>query len=230
MWIFAALGLALGAVGAITNYSNNKKASSLQQDQLELQRQQAELQKESYYDSLTDKYYQYLDNVNTMQSQLDSAQNASNQTNEDIASNEYFLTRWQSNYDASIKNSVNESFNTYAKQASSIGAANVAKAESGNLGGSKTVVSDIQKRQMLSLVGDSLQFNLSNDTLLGLNVNTTAQDLLAERQTALTAVRTGYRSLDTYKETMSTLKDSIGNMNNTALDLKKKLKGYGRQI
>lgn len=226
--IIALGSAAVSAVGTIFSSIFGSKSNDLQEKQLALQEEQLELQKTSYYDDLQSSYYSYMSQLEDMNNSATSAQTAINQAQEDIASNEYYLSRWADEYDSTISSAVDSAYATYAEQANALGTINANNASTGRTGGSAGIVASIQQRQVKNLVGDSLSFNLNG--LLGTSVNTAAQDALAERQTAATAINTSYQSISTYQDTISNLNESIASMSATTEEIKKKLEENGRTV
>ena len=66
-------------------------------------------------------------------------------------------------------------------------------------------------------------FTLQNNRL-GSYIQSTALDMLSDKQTAISGVSMAYKSIDSYKDAMKTLQESIGTMKNTTTDLKNTLK------
>lgn len=218
-----------GIANTVSNSIAQHNQLELQREQLALQRQQHELQVKSYYDSMTSQYYSYMGQLEEMRSQQASAGIAINQAREDIASNNLFINRWQSEYDNAVGNAVDQSFNAYAEQAAAFGASMVSAGETGRKGGSAAVVSGVERRNLKNMVGDSLSFNL-NDNPLASYINSTAQDLLAERQTALSGINTGYQAIASYQDAIKEFGFAMESMGSTTQQIKNELKKQGRFV
>ena len=216
-------------IGIAVNASSQAQQRKLQEQQLELQKKQFELEQQKYYDDMQSNYYSLMQDLQDMKGEQESALVSKNQAYEDIASNQLYLDRWQSEYDSSMNNAISESYALYDQQRAALGMTDVNAAESGRIGGSVGLISGTQKRNLTDLTGGTLSFSLK-DNLLSNYLNATAQDLLAERQTASSAIRTGYDSIASYQEAIRLMQENIDSMTNTSEEMKKVLIENGRTV
>lgn len=225
----AAIGAATGIASLISGSVSRSQQLNIQQQQLELQRKQNALQEQQYYDSLTSNYYSYLSSLEDMRSAQGSAGLAINQERENIASNQYYLSRWADEYRSSMESAQDEAFNAYSTQMQALGNANAQAGATGQTGGSAAIISGLQRQQVKNLVGTNGGFNLG-DSYLGRYVSGVGQDLLAERQTASSAIGTSYTAIGSYQDAITSLDSAISSMGGTAEEIKKRLKEQGRAV
>ncbi len=222
---FAVASGLIGLFTAAANYSQTDDQLDREEKSLELQREQLKLQKDSYNETLRSNYYSYMQQLQGMESDYKQNQLSINQTKEDIASNKNYLDRWASEYDLSMQNSIDEAFSTYQGLASNFSAGLVTAGESGHKGGSSARVNEANALALKAVNGTTEGFSLTNNRL-GATVQANALDMLADRHTALSAVSTGYQSIESYKEAMESLQNSINEMRATTDDIKKQLDEY----
>lgn len=219
----------MSIVGDLISGAEGAASLYLQYQQLQIAQAQLELQEDTYYDDLTSSYYDYMSQIADMESEQSSAQTSINQAQEDIATNQEYLSRWGEEYSGTMQSAVDSAYSTYAEQASALSDVNASNSAAGKSGGSASILAKVQQNSVNKLVGDSGSFNLSSGSLAS-TVNSTAQDLLAERQTASSAIDTGYSSIQTYQDTISSLSESIASMESTTADIKTKLEENGRSV
>ncbi len=189
-----------------------------------LKKDELELQKKSYNENLRSNYYSYMQQLSSMEGDYAQNQLGINQNVENIASNQNYLDRWASEYDQSMQSAIDDTYNSYQQLASNFSAGLVSTAEKGQRGGSAQRVNEQNALALNSLLGGSSNgFTLQNNRL-GSYIQSTALDMLADKQTAISGVSMAYKSIDSYKDAMKTLQDSIGTMRNTTTDLKNTLK------
>lgn len=189
-----------------------------------LKKDELELQKKSYNESLRSNYYSYMQQLSSMEGDYAQNQLGINQNVENIASNQNYLDRWASEYDQSMQSAIDDTYNSYQQLASNFSAGLVSAAEKGQRGGSAQRINEQNALALNSLVGDSSNgFTLQNNRL-GSYIQSTALDMLSDKQTAISGVSMAYKSIDSYKDAMKTLQESIGTMKNTTTDLKNTLK------
>ncbi len=226
---------ALTAIGSIASAGASwyfgSKNNDLQEQSLEQSRKQLELQKQQYNENLRSSYYSYMQQLASMEGDYAQNQLSLNQTVEDIASNQNYLDRWASEYDQSMQSTIDEVWDSYQNQASAYTAGLVTSAEKGQKGGSAGRVNKDNALALKNLTGTSDgSFSLSSRNRLGSYVQSAALDILADRHTALSAVDVGYKSIDSYREAMSSLSNSISSMNKSTSEIKETLKKEGLTV
>ncbi len=195
------------------------------EESLELQRQQLDLQRQQYMENLRSNYYSYMQQLSGMEGDYKQNQLSINQTRENIASNQNYLDRWASEYDQSMQSSIDEAFNTYMSLASNYTSGLVTAGESGHKGGSSARVNASNAMDLQAVNGRTDRFTLQGNRL-GASIQSSALDMLADKQTAISSVATGYQSIDSYKEAMASLESSMSEMRATTEDIKKQLDEY----
>lgn len=205
----AIAGLALSLGSTLLNFRQNQKSISRQEDSLT--------------ESMQSNYYQYMQQLESMRGDLSQNQIAVDQTYENIATNINYLDRWADEYDLTMQNSVDEVYGQYQQMASNLGAGLAGAGESGARGGSVGLLNASSAASIKAITGSGSGFSLENNRL-GAYLRSTSLDMLADRQTALSAVETGYRSIPAYQEAMKSLKGSIAQMETTTGDMKKEIK------
>ena len=230
------VGAAASAASAGANWYYGSKSNDLQREQLglqgeqlDLQREQQALQEAEYNESLRSNYYTYMQNLTSMEGQYSQNQLAINQERENIASNQNYLDRWASEYDQSMQSTVDDAYSTYQSLASNYSAGLVTSAEKGHKGGSSARVNQDNALSLKSLVGTTNGFTLKNNRL-GAYVQSTALDMMADKQTALSSVNLGYQSIDSYKDAMKSLSESITSMKNSTSEMKETLLEKGLTV
>lgn len=223
------VGAAASAAGVGVNWYYSSKSNERQQQQLELQKEQLKLQEQQYNESLRSNYYSYMQQLSSMEGEYEQDQLSINQGLEDIASNQNYLDRWASEYDQSINSAIDEAWSSYQEQASNYSSSLVSAGESGHKGGSSARVNQANALALKNLAGGAQGFTLSGGRL-GSYVQSTALDMMADKQTALSAVSTGYKSIDSYKEAMKSLEGSISSMKKTTGEIENKLQAKGLSV
>ena len=219
----AVISALAGVASAGYNWYSGERSNRLQREQLDLQERE-------YNESLRSNYYSYMQNLASMQGEYAQNQLAINQSHENIASNSNYLDRWASEYDQSMQSTVDEAFNTYQSQASNFSAGLVTEAEKGHRGGSSGRVNRDNALSLKNLTGKTGGgFTLQGNNL-GAYVLSTALDMLSDKQTALSSVGLGYQSIDSYKEAMKSLSESIYSMKKSTDEMKETIKGKGLTV
>lgn len=213
------MGLGVKALGLASQYNQQTEANNLQRDSLDLQQQ-------SFNESMRSNYYSYMQQLESMRNEQAQDLLAINQQRENIASNQNYLDRWASEYDMSMQNGIDESFNQYQQLASNYSSSLVSNAETGRRGGSAGRLAGDSGMALASMNGGSTNgFNLTGSRL-GSYLQSSAIDMMADRQTALSSLGTSYKAIDSYQNAIGTLQGSIDSMENTtgqmADELKKK--------
>ena len=216
------IGAAAAGVSAGANWYYGSKNN-------ELQRQQLALQEAEYNESLRSNYYTYMQNLASMEGDYTQNQLAINQEAENIASNQNYLDRWASEYDQSMQSAVDETYSNYQNLASNYSAGLVTSAEKGQRGGSASRINQDNALSLRNLTGQTGGFTLKNNNL-GAYVQSTALDMLSDKQTALSSVNLGYQSIDTYKDAMKSLSESISSMKKTTTEMKDTLQNKGLTV
>lgn len=195
------------------------------QKNINLKRDELDLQRKSYNESLRSNYYSYMQQLASMEGDYAQDQLGINQNIENIASNQNYLDRWASEYDQSMQSAIDDTYNSYQQLASNFSAGLVSAAEKGQRGGSAQRVNEQNALALNSLLGGSSDggFTLKNNRL-GSYIQSTALDMLSDKQTAISGISMGYKSISSYQDAMKILQDSIGTMRNTTTDLKNTLK------
>lgn len=206
------LSMGVNALGIGANYFQRKESN--------------DLQRQSLNESMRSNYYSYMQQLESMQNEYGQDALAINQQRENIASNMNYLDRWASEYDLSMQNGIDESFGQYQQLASNYASGLVSNAETGRRGGSAGRLAGDAGMALASINGGSTNgFNLTGSRL-GSYLQSAALDMMADRQTAISAVGTGYQAIGSYQKAMDHLQTSIGSMENTtgqmATELKKK--------
>ncbi len=214
---------AFSAAGVIVNWIYSEKQNKLQQEELQLQ-------KDQYNETLRSNYYTYMQQLSSMEDEYQQNQLSINQTVEDIASNQNYLDRWASEYDQSMQSNIDEAWNSYQSLASNFSFGLVAGAESGHRGGSTARINADNALALKSVAGSTEGFSLNGNNRLGAYVQSNALDMLADRQTALSSVSTGYQSINSYKDAMKSLEESISGMKTSTSDIKETLKEKGLTV
>lgn len=217
------VGAAAGATGVGVNWAFSSK-------QNKLQRQQLDLQKEQYNENLRSNYYSYMQQLASMEDEYAQNQLSINQTTEDIASNQNYLDRWAGEYDQSMQSNIDDAWNSYQSLASNFSSGLVVSAEKGQRGGSAARINADNALALKSVAGSTEGFSLDGSNRLGAYVQSSALDMLADRQTALSSISTGYQSINSYKDAMKSLEESIGSMKVSTSDIKKELEGKGLTV
>lgn len=216
------LALIAGASALSTWYFNNK-ANDRQEKQLDLQQ-------ESFDDSLRSNYYSYMQQLNAMNNELSQDQLAINQQRENIASNQNYLDRWANEYDLSMQNGIDEAFGQYQQMAQNYSAGLVSNAETGRRGGSAGRMASDAGMALRSMNGGSTEgLNLTGGRL-GSYLQSSAIDMLSDRQTALSSLGTSYKAIGSYQSAMESLQGSISGMTDTTNQMKKTLEGKGLTV
>ena len=225
----ATIAAVAGVIGALSslvsagvNWSYGNKSNALQEKQFALQEQE-------YNESLRSNYYTYMQNLASMEGQYSQNQLAINQETENIASNQNYLDRWASEYDQSMQSAVDEAYSTYQNLASNYTAGLVTEAEKGHRGGSASRINQDNALALKNLTGKTGGFTLQNNNL-GAYIQSTALDMMSDKQTALSSVDLGYQSIDTYKDAMKSLSESISSMKKTTNEMKDTIKGKGLTV
>ena len=225
----ATIAAVAGVIGALSslvsagvNWSYGNKSNALQEKQFALQEQE-------YNESLRSNYYTYMQNLASMEGQYSQNQLAINQETENIASNQNYLDRWASEYDQSMQSAVDEAYSTYQNLASNYTAGLVTEAEKGHRGGSASRINQDNALALKNLTGKTGGFTLQNNNL-GAYIQSTALDMMSDKQTALSSVNLGYQSIDTYKDAMKSLSESISSMKKTTNEMKDTIKGKGLTV
>ena len=225
----ATIAAVAGVIGALSslvsagvNWSYGNKSNALQEKQFALQEQE-------YNESLRSNYYTYMQNLASMEGQYSQNQLAINQETENIASNQNYLDRWASEYDQSMQSAADEAYSTYQNLASNYTAGLVTEAEKGHRGGSASRINQDNALALKNLTGKTGGFTLQNNNL-GAYIQSTALDMMSDKQTALSSVNLGYQSIDTYKDAMKSLSESISSMKKTTNEMKDTIKGKGLTV
>lgn len=225
----ATIAAVAGVIGALSslvsagvNWSYGNKSNALQEKQFALQEQE-------YNESLRSNYYTYMQNLASMEGQYSQNQLAINQETENIASNQNYLDRWASEYDQSMQSAVDEAYSTYQNLASNYTAGLVTEAEKGHRGGSASRINQDNALALKNLTGKTGGFTLQNNNL-GAYIQSTALDMMSDKQTALSSVNLGYQSIDTYRDAMKSLSESISSMKKTTNEMKDTIKGKGLTV
>ena len=207
---------ALISLGSLINsWNSNRKSNNLSERSLN--------------ENLRSNYYSYMDQLEGWRGDLSQTSLAMDQTLEDIASNRNYLSRWAEEYDLSMKNGVDEAFGQYQQMASNLGASIVSSAEMGASGGSAALVNAMGARSLMDANGGRTgRFDLSGR--LGSYLKINALDMLADRQTAMSAVDTGYKALGSYQKAMESLQANIASMEKTTGKIAKKLDKEGMTV
>lgn len=207
--IAALTSAGINGVSAFFNKENGDASLALQRDELR--------------ESLRNNYYSYMQNLEGMRSDLSQVGISSNQTIENLGTNENYLTRWAQEYDTTINSAIDQSFNEYSSVLSNFTGNTVLDAEKGKRGGSASRANRDSLLSLTSLTGrKDGKFNLTQGSL-GQYMQSTALDMLSDKQTALSSIQTGYKSLSSYKDTMDILSKSIADMEKTTSEMKKKI-------
>lgn len=194
-----------------------------------LQREQLDLQEKEYNESLRSNYYTYMQNLASMQDQYAQNQLSINQSIENIASNNNYLDRWASEYDQSMQSAVDDAYSSYQNQAANFSSGLVTSAEKGHSGGSSARINRDNALSLKSLTGKTGGFTLKGNNL-GAYVQSTALDMISDKQTALSSVSLGYQSIDSYKEAMKSLQESISSMKKSTNEMKDTIKEKGLTV
>ena len=225
----ATIAAVAGVIGALSslvsagvNWSYGNKSNALQEKQFALQEQE-------YNESLRSNYYTYMQNLASMEGQYSQNQLAINQQAENNASNLNYLDRWASEYDQSMQSAVDETYSTYQNLASNYTAGLVTEAEKGHRGGSASRINQDNALALKNLTGKTGGFTLQNNNL-GAYIQSAALDMMSDKQTALSSVNLGYQSIDTYKDAMKSLSESISSMKKTTNEMKDTIKGKGLTV
>ena len=225
----ATIAAVAGVIGALSslvsagvNWSYGNKSNALQEKQFALQEQE-------YNESLRSNYYTYMQNLASMEGQYSQNQLAINQQAENNASNLNYLDRWASEYDQSMQSAADEAYSTYQNLASNYTAGLVTEAEKGHRGGSASRINQDNALALKNLTGKTGGFTLQNNNL-GAYIQSTALDMMSDKQTALSSVNLGYQSIDTYKDAMKSLSESISSMKKTTNEMKDTIKGKGLTV
>lgn len=214
----------IGGTSSFVNTIFNAISSSKNYAKGGFKERELNLQEDSFNESLRSNYYSYMQQLSSMEGDYAQNQLGINQNVENIASNQNYLDRWASEYDQSMQSAIDDTYNSYQQLASNFSAGLVSTAEKGQRGGSAQRINEQNALALNSLVGDSSNgFTLQNNRL-GSYIQSTALDMLSDKQTAISGVSMAYKSIDSYKDAMKTLQESIGTMKNTTTDLKNTLK------
>ena len=225
--VLGIIGAAVGIGSAISGGISKSKSLDLQEQQLELQRQQLELQRESYYDNLTSSYYDYMSLLTDAETSYQSAETSINQGLEDIASNQYYLQRWGDEYDSQMSSALTTTEQAWREAASALGNTETVAGATGRAG-SVNLIARGQDQAIRGLTGGSLNYALGGQ--LGAYVGRTAQDMLAERTTAIGSIGIQQQAIRTYRETMASLRESMVSLQNTTKDIKDTLAENDRHV
>ena len=156
-----------------------------------------------------------------------SAQTSINQGLEDIASNQYYLKRWSDEYDSQMSSALSATEQAWREAASALGNTEAIAGASGRAG-SVNLISRGQDQAIRGLTGGSLNYSLGGQ--LGAYVGGTAQDLLAERTTAISSIGIQQQAINTYRETMASLRESMISLQNTTKGIKDTLAKNDRHV
>lgn len=213
--LLGAGSLISNAVFGSRNDTRQEKQQSLQQEQLNQQ--------------LLSNYWSTMQNRESMNSDRNQLSIALDQTQEDIASNSYWLSQWQNEYDNTMKSSIDQAYSAYSDVSNALTAGIVQGAETGRIGGSVGLINQATASNLSSLTGNSgLGFSLNQKGSLGNYIRSTSLDMLADRQTAQSAVNVSKRSITGYEDAISSLNTSLADMDYTLSDMRKELKAKGK--
>ena len=208
----------IAGLSALSSAHFSAKAGIRQEKQLGLQQQQLN-------ESMRSNYYSYMQQLNAMQGEYAQDQLAINQQRENIASNMNYMDRWASEYDLSMQNNIDEAYSQYQSLASNYASGLVSNAETGRRGGSAGMLAQDAGIGLKAINGSTEGFSLSGR--LGSFLQSSALDMLADRQTAISSIGTGYKAIGSYQEAMNSLQGSIGSMTATTDQMKNELKNKG---
>lgn len=212
----------LGAGSLISNAVFGSKNDTRQEKQQSLQQEQLNQQ-------LLSNYWSTMQNRESMNSDRNQLSIALDQTQEDIASNSYWLSQWQNEYDNTMKSSIDQAYSAYSDVSNALTAGIVQGAETGRIGGSVGLINQATASNLSSLTGNSgLGFSLNQKGSLGNYIRSTSLDMLADRQTAQSAVNVSKRSITGYEDAISSLNSSLSDMDYTLSDMRKELRAKGK--
>lgn len=207
--LLAATSASISGVSAYYNKENNNASLALQREELR--------------ENLRSNYYSYMQSLEGMRSDLTQAGLSRNQTIENLGTNNNYLARWAQEYDTTMNSVIDQSFDEYTNMYSNFTSNSVLDAEKGRKGGTAARVNRDNLLSLVSLTGrQDGKFNLTQGSL-GQYMQSTALDMLSDKQTALSSIQTGYKSLPSYKDTMDILSKSIADMEKTTSEMKKKI-------
>lgn len=210
----AIVGSAFNLMGKVSNW--------------DMQRRSNDLQRESLDESMRSNYYSYMQQLESMRNEYSQDSLAVDQALQNIATNRNYLDRWAEEYDLSMNNAVDEGFAQYQQMASNLGTGLAAAGESGARGGSVGLINAGTARSLSQFTGQQQGFGLGGS--FGTMLRGTALDMLADRQTAISAVETDYRSIPMYRESMKLLQGSIDSMEKTTESMGEKLRKKGMEV
>lgn len=212
----------LGAGSLISNAVFGSKNDTRQEKQQSLQQEQLNQQ-------LLSNYWSTMQNRESMNSDRNQLSIALDQTQEDIASNSYWLSQWQNEYDNTMKSSIDQAYSAYSDVSNALTSGIVQGAETGRIGGSVGLINQATASNLSSLTGNSgLGFSLNQKGSLGNYIRSTSLDMLADRQTAQSAVNVSKRSITGYEDAISSLNSSLSDMDYTLSDMRKELRAKGK--
>ena len=221
-WI--ALGnLAINGLGAIWSGITGDQSNKLKEKEMD--------------ENLRSNYYSYMDKLSNMRGELSSQQESLNQTMENIATNQNYLDRWAQEYDLTMQSGVDEVFGQYQQMASNLGSGLVSAGETGSKGGSVGLINAMSAANMKAVNGSYQGFNLNNNRLSAF-LGSTSLDMLADRQTAMAAVETGYKTIPMYQSAIADLNkaingnkdEGIAGMSATVEEMRKEIKRKGMTV
>lgn len=212
----------LGAGSLISNAVFGSRNDTRQEKQQTLQQEQLNQQ-------LLSNYWSTMQNRESMNSDRNQLSIALDQTQEDIASNSYWLSQWQNEYDNTMKSSIDQAYSAYSDVSNALTSGIVQGAETGRIGGSVGLINQATASNLSSLTGNSgLGFSLNQKGSLGNYIRSTSLDMLADRQTAQSAVNVSKRSITGYEDAISSLNSSLSDMDYTLSDMRKELRAKGK--